>query len=266
MRNLDTEKESKLKKILQDTGKLAIAYSGGYDSSFLAKIAEKILGSENVLLIHVKSVFSPLRDEIAVANFAKCARVRIINISVNPLANEKIVKNSRRRCYHCKKVIMKLVTEKGKSLGFAKFADGTNFDDLFEERPGFKASNELRIMHPLLDAGLRKGDMVAISEKYGFDLSFSPSSACLATRIPFGTRLSVKALRMADGAENILCGFRITSPRVRVYGEAAVIEIFPELFEVVLKNREEIVSKIKGLGFKKVFLDLLGYKKNLKAV
>lgn len=259
------DKEKRLRKILEDAGSLAIAFSGGYDSSFLAKFAEMTLSANNVLLIHVKSVFSPSRDELAIAKFAKASHARIVNIRANPLSVEKIARNPNIRCYHCKKVLMKMVIKKAKEFGFAKIADGTNYDDLSEERPGFKASNELNIMHPLLDAELTKKDMIIISKTYGFELSFSPSSACLATRIPHGTRLTAKALRTADKAENILCEFSIVSPRVRIHNDLAVIEPHPESFGQILKHREKIVSKIKELGFKKVLLDIAGYKKILKS-
>ncbi|HPN84847.1 MAG TPA: ATP-dependent sacrificial sulfur transferase LarE [Victivallales bacterium] len=255
------EKQKKLAEKLSALPRLAIAFSGGYDSSFLAKFAEKILGPKKILLIHVDSPFCPSRDKKAVAKFAELNKIPILLLRANPLLDSKISSNTPKRCYHCKTKIMRLVISEGRKMGFANFADGTNLDDISEHRPGFRATEELRILHPLLEAQIRKNDMIQIAKKLKFDLSFSPSSSCLATRIPTGTRIDAKSLKKADMAENILCDFSIPSPRVRIIGKNASIEVEPEYFDVILRNRKRILNKFEDIGFSKIFLDIRGYRK-----
>ncbi len=258
---LKSQGEKRLETSIRRCGKIAIAISGGYDSSFLAKFAIETIGKENVLPVHIRSAFSPSRDERSLAKFAAGERIGILILRANPLAVAKIAGNPPDRCYHCKRNIMGLVVKEAGRRGFAKIADGTNLDDISEHRPGLEATNELGILHPLLDAKLTKRDMIAIAEKRGFDLSFSPSSSCLATRIPHGTKLDRRTLKMADDAENILCEFRIPSPRVRVLGRKAVIEVAPGHIPAIIGNRDAILGSFSGLGFQRIFLDLEGYRK-----
>ncbi|HRR06946.1 MAG TPA: hypothetical protein P5105_06645 [Victivallales bacterium] len=186
------KKEKKLKTNLLKIKKLAIAFSGGFDSSFLAKFAEMILNKNNVILIHVESCFSPSRDKRAAAKFAKENQLRLFKINATPLTKKEITDNTKDRCYYCKTVIMKMIINCAKKNGFLNVADGSNYDDIFEERPGFKACKELKILHPLLDSYITKRDMIKLSKKYNFNLKYCPSSACLATRVPMGTKIKLK--------------------------------------------------------------------------
>jgi uncharacterized protein len=248
----------KLAKILSKLQRLAIAFSGGYDSSFLAKFAELTLGRENVFLIHVRSQFSPWSDRIAVAKFAKKYRMPVAMIDFNPLRGRNISFNPPDRCYQCKKKIMRLVIAEGRKAGFANFADGTNLDDIFQDRPGFRATEELGIIHPLLDAGIGKKAIATIAENLKIDISFAPSSSCLATRIPFGTKITNEKLGMIDQAEKLLCEFRVPFSRVRIVEKNAFIEANPQYFGDIIRHRGKVVAKFKKIGFEKIFLDIQG--------
>jgi uncharacterized protein len=256
-----SKKTKKLAEIIKSYGRLAIAFSGGYDSSFLAKFAIMTIGAENVMLFHVRSPFSPSRESLASAKFAKINRVSLHIIRANPLDDEKISANPGNRCYLCKKKIMRLIIEAARGRGIRDVADGSNLDDLADYRPGSKACEELKIKHPLTAAKLEKKEMIKISEAMNFNLSFCPSSSCLATRIPCGVKITSDALKMSDKAENILRDIGIASPRVRVLSKTACIEVNPEFMNAIIGKKEFIIRGFKRAGFERIHLDIEGYRK-----
>lgn len=260
------DKFEDLKAYLGQYDRLAIAYSGGVDSSFLMAVATEVLGRDRVLGLTVKSALSPRRETMEAIYLAE---VHDWNIEVFELdlfsereANLKIIENGPRRCYHCKKALFTKLQDLALDLGYPVLMDGTNKDDEGDYRPGMEAVRELEVISPLRELGLSKDQIRTYSKKV-YDLATwnKPSAACLASRIPYGTDLSEENLSQVEEAEAFLQGLGYMTTRVRHQGPVARIEVPQEDLErIVLEDREEINEALRGLGFTYVALDLAGYR------
>jgi pyridinium-3,5-biscarboxylic acid mononucleotide sulfurtransferase len=253
-------KLSKLTDLLKQTGRVVIAFSGGVDSSFLAAIAFKVLG-ENSLALTVDTIFMP-RNEI---DDAKELAVQIgITHEVLELntPDDSVLANTPQRCYLCKKTIFESLVNHASSKGFSTLMDGSNIDDLSDYRPGMKALEEMNIRSPLIEAGFTKDDIREASKKIDLQTWNKPSMACLASRIPYHTRITVEVLGMVEKAEAFLIEQGLKQIRVRHHGDLARIEVAPEereqLFNLELMNR--ITFELKQIGFTFITLDLEGYQ------
>ena len=249
------ELEERLKKL----EKVAIAYSGGIDSSFILFVANKVLTRENVIAIIANGAMVPRKDYKKAIEFLKENKFQYIEISYNPLAIEAFKTNSKDRCYYCKKELMGKIQETAKKQGYEYVLDGKNTDDLKVYRPGNKASEELGIISPLADLGFSKEDIRENAKKLGIKFWNKPSNSCLATRFPYNTNLSREDLEKVDKSEEIIKELGINKVRVRVHNNIARIEVEKQNFGKILKN-ETIVEQIKKLGFNFVTLDLNGLK------
>lgn len=240
--------------------RLAIAFSGGTDSTFLAAAAGKCLPKDDILLLHIDSVLLPPSDRGFAAQWAAKNDFRLETVAFDPLGDTEIAANDRLRCYYCKKRVFSELYAHARRLGFETLADGANCDDLGDYRPGMDAARELGIAHPLLDCGFSKRDIRYFARELGLVNADAPSSACLASRIPTGTPLTRKALRMAGDAESILIDLGFCGIRVRVIGPLAKIEASPSDMPRMLDLRKAIADKLMRLGFAEVTLDLNGYR------
>lgn len=249
----------KLKKILKSYGSVAIAFSGGTDSTFLAAIAASVLG-DKVLLVHVKSAFSIKSESRFAVEWAKKNNVRLKVINLNPLKSMKIKKNSPLRCYYCKKFIMGALIKEAGKYGIETLADGTNTSDYGDYRPGLKASEELGIRHPLVDAGYDKETIRRDAKQYKVPNWNRPASACLASRVPYGTELTVARLGKIGKAEEFLRENNFDGCRVRLIDGEARIELRPADFNSFISQREKLLKGLKKIGFKGIFLDMEGYR------
>jgi len=252
--------EAKLIEILKNCGRLAIAYSGGTDSTLLAAAANKVLGRDNVLLVHIDSPLLPDAERSFAEEWAGREGYNLLKVHLNPLENEQIRKNDEQRCYHCKKHVMGIVIKEAALRGISAVADGTNTDDFNDYRPGMKASDELGIRHPFVEAGMGKKAIRALAEEYNLPNWNNPAAACLASRIPYHTELDADILRMIDSAESFLFSLGFRGSRIRYLNGRAKIETSVNDITDVAAMRAEIVQGIKNCGFKGVLLDLEGYR------
>lgn len=254
------EKLEKLKKYIKDLGKVAVAYSGGVDSTFLLKVSKEVLDN-NVIAITLVSPLYP-RSEIEFAkNMAKELGVRHIIIQEeNIFKNEEFIKNPPDRCYLCKKMEFREIIEYAKKEGIEYVLDGSNADDLKDYRPGRRALLELNVKSPLLELGFTKEEIRRLSLEYGLPTYNKPSFACLASRIPYGETITMEELKRIDEGEEFLRGLGFKQVRLRSHGGIARIEVDSDSFNIIMERREEILEKLKKLGYIYVTLDLEGYK------
>lgn len=252
------EKLEKLKGYLADLGKIAIAFSGGVDSTFLLKVAYMVLG-DNAIAITVNGAIHPAWEIEESKKIANKIGVRHVVLDINIFENEGIVNNPPDRCYHCKLAVFSMIKEVAKSYGIEKVADGSNIDDVGDYRPGMKALRELGILSPLKEVGLGKGEIRMLSKELGLPTWNKPALACLATRIPYNNRITQEVLSMIDSGEYFLRSLGFTQVRLRHMGNIAKIEVLPEDISRVIELREEIVKKLKEIGYTYITVDLEGY-------
>lgn len=255
------EKLDSLQRILKDCGSLAVAFSGGTDSSFLLKKAHDVLG-DRVLALTVDSVFIPRAEIEEALSFCRGYGIRHKIVYADVLSVPSIRGNPADRCYYCKRALFEqLLTEAGKE-SIRILAEGSNTDDVGDYRPGLCALSELGIRSPLREAGLGKADIRELSHRDGLDSWDKPSMACLASRIAYGESLSVDKLKSVEKAEALLHSLGICQCRVRVHGPLARIETPPDDFELLIRPeiRRLISGSLKDLGFSYVTLDLTGFR------
>lgn len=250
-----------LQDLLRSYGNVAIAYSGGVDSSLLSYVAHEALG-DNAVSLTADAPVVP-RSELADSQaFCKRYGIRQVICHPNPIMMEEVRFNAPNRCYVCKKALFSSLFEEAAKLGVETIADGSNLDDLGDYRPGLKALEELQVKSPLREAGFTKADIRALSRELGLPTWSKQSNACLATRFPYGTEITAEKLSLVDKAESALSGMGFTQLRVRVHNDIARIEVPAEQIETLLRdeNRTSIVDALKELGFAYVTLDLAGYR------
>ncbi len=239
----------------------AIAFSGGIDSTFLLYSCLKALPSSNITSITINSSFlsqSEYQNIIKLLNYFKL-NYKILEIDI--LSNDFVKNNSFQRCYYCKKIIFTRIIHEAKKLKITNILEGSNYDDLSDYRPGLKALNELNIISPLKMAKLTKKDIRELSKKFNIPIWSKPSMSCLASRVPYETTITKHKLFQIEESEKILSSYGFNTIRVRHHEEIARIELFPNEWHKLLNTqiKDEIIEKIKNIGFKYVTLDLNGY-------
>ncbi|MDX2448342.1 MAG: ATP-dependent sacrificial sulfur transferase LarE [Desulfobacterales bacterium] len=237
-----------------------IAFSGGVDSTLLLKISHDVL-KDRVVAVTATSALQPAQEKEAAMELAGAMGVQHVTIQARALEDTEFVRNDSDRCYRCKRFLFQDLLVMADEMGLAHVAHGANVDDLTDYRPGFRAAEELGIVAPLLEAGLGKKEIRRLSRQLELSTWDKPAMACLASRIPYGTRLIGKRLEMVDAAEKVLHKEGFRSCRVRYHDTIARIEVseldIPRFQEDVL--RRNIVEKIKKIGFSFVTVDLSGY-------
>lgn len=257
-----TEKNfENLKNYLNELGKVAIAFSGGVDSTFLLKVAHDILG-DNAVAITATSEFFPAREIQEAKNFCESEKIRQIILSEKILRVENIENNPVNRCYICKKNLFSKILRIAEENKIFHVAEGSNMDDVGDYRPGMKAIEELKIKSPLRISNLYKSEIRELSKKLNLSTADKPSFACLASRFVYGEKISEEKLLMVERAEELLREKNFKQFRVRVHDKLARIEILPADFEKIIRQdvREEITRSFKNFGFDYVSLDLQGYR------
>ena len=255
------DKLKKLKAILAAYPNLLVAFSGGVDSTLLLAVAREVLGDRVEAVTSVSPVH-PRRDGGGAEELAAGLGVVHHRIVTDEMSLPEFLENSKNRCYICKKHLFKRLWELADERGIQAVAHGANADDLSDFRPGFKAAEEAGAVAPLLEAGLGKNDIRTIARAMGLANWNRPAGACLATRIPYGVKLTERLLGKVERAESILRGAGIDGGRVRVHDRVARIEIDVEHFERIVTGplRRTLVDAFRQLGFDHVALDLEGYR------
>ena len=255
------QKFENLKDILKSLKRVLVAFSGGVDSTFLLRIARDVLGS-NVLAVIASSATYPASEQQEALRIAEDLKVKYKVIHTKELDDPNFRNNPPERCYFCKKELFSRLKEIAAEENIPHVCDGSNFEDTFDFRPGFKAAQELDVRSPLREARLGKNEIRVLSKKLGLSTWDKPAMACLSSRFPYFTSIDNESLRQIDSAEEYLRTKGLSQLRVRHHGQVARIEIDPSDFSVIMekKIREEIVENLKKIGYQYVTLDLTGYR------
>ena len=260
MKKILTFKLDKLKKSVKEMGSVAIAYSGGVDSTFLTKVAFDVLKNNAIAFTVVLPMF-PKSEKERAKRFSKEIGIKQIFIQVDEKELEKeIYKNPIDRCYKCKKLLFFKIKESAKNHNLKYVVEASNKDDLSDYRPGMKALNELKIKSPLIDVNLRKKEIRNLSKQLNLKSWDMPSFACLASRFPYGTKITKQRLIQIEKAEEFLHSLKIKQVRVRYFNETAKIEVLKKDIQKIIKHSSKIVNYFKQLGFTYTTLDLKGYR------
>jgi uncharacterized protein len=254
------KRTAKLQSYFSGLKNALIAFSGGVDSSVLAKTAYDALG-DNALAVTIDSPTVDASELAAAKKIAKEIGIRHIILKHDELKNPCFARNEPDRCYHCKKEMLSLLKKAAEEQGINAVIEGTNAEEILGHRPGYRAVKEAGVCSPLAELGLGKKEIREMAAYLRLPNAKKPSMACLSSRIPYGTRITADLLDRVSKAE---AAVRKEAPgvkqlRVRIIGELAVIEVSSDDFQKIIKNGCAISGKLKALGFKRVVIDLDGY-------
>lgn len=248
--------------LLIDGGGLCVSFSGGVDSSLLLKIAceEAKKLNNDIFAVTFATKLHPMEDIEVSKKICKEFNILHNIIYVNEFENINILNNPIDRCYYCKKYLFTKLVEFAKSKDIKNVIDGTNADDLKEYRPGILALKELEIISPLAELGITKSEVRTYAKKLNISVSNRPSTPCMATRLPYNTKIDFKTLKKLEDGENYIKNLGFEIIRLRLHNNIIRVEIKKDEFMKFLNCSEEIIKFLKGLGFKYITLDLEGFR------
>ena len=228
------------------------------DSTFLLKIAKDVLG-QRVLAVTAVSPLHPRNENTEARAIARRLGVRHIIVRTNPLKKNAVRSNLANRCYYCKLLLLAKLKQIAKQHEYVVI-EATNRSDLTDHRPGIKAVQQLGVKSPLIEAGFEKSDIRRFARVHGLPNWNKPSMACLASRIPYGIKITLQRLRRIESAESYLRRLKFSQVRVRDHYPIARIELHPDEFKKLIADRKRIIKYLRRLGYKHIALDLEGYQ------
>jgi len=252
------EKFEELKSYIKKLESVAVAFSGGVDSTFLAFAAKEALG-DKAIAITIDSPYIPrweIKESIELAK-----QIGIKHIVIQSNIHDTILNNPAERCYLCKKIVFSTIIDKAKTMGVNVVVDGTNFDDLDDYRPGLRALTELEVVSPLMECEWTKEMIRQVSKRAKLETHDKPAYACLLTRIPYDTTIEVEELERIERAEVYMMTLGFRAVRVRSHGDIARIEVAKEKRKLLFNEDllDKISSELKSYGYKYVAIEASGY-------
>jgi len=257
-----SQKLEQMTGFLREMGAAVVAFSGGVDSALVLKVAYDSLGAHAVGVTAISPTFPAVELDVSRRLAAEIGARHVI-LETDQLQSNEFVKNDADRCYHCKADLYRALGQLRRSLSIDTILDGTNVDDLGDDRPGLRAAREWGVRSPLLEAGLTKPEVRALAKHLGLSNWDKPAAACLSSRIPRGTVITRENLSRVERAEAVLFSEGFRQFRVRDHGDMARVELDDDGFALIQdeKRRVTIASRLKDAGFRFVTIDLEGYRR-----
>ncbi|MBE0664873.1 MAG: ATP-dependent sacrificial sulfur transferase LarE [Chrysiogenales bacterium] len=251
-------KINRLRAVMAEKKSLLVAFSGGVDSTVVAKIAFEVLGGRSAAAT-IDSPTLPRRELAIASRLAKEIGIRHCIVQA-PDLDPELLRNSCDRCYFCKQGDLALLREAASREGYEAIAFGVTASDHHEHRPGLRALAEARAFLPLVEAGITKNEMRYIAEKLALSNHGLPSTTCLSSRIPYGQEITPEKLAQVEAAESFLYEEGLSQVRIRHYGDTARIEVFPDEIVTLVFIRHKLIARLKALGFHYITVDMAGYR------
>ena len=253
------QKYSKLLARLKDLDSVLVAYSGGIDSTLLAFAAHAALGPRTAAVLASSNTY-PERECEGARDLAGTLGLRLIEVETSELADPAFAANAPDRCFHCKTELFSLLVRIADLHGLAHVADGSNADDRSDHRPGRQAARDMQVVSPLAEVELTKAEIRELARELGLPNWDKPSMACLASRFPYGERITDDGLERVGSAENALYDLGLTQFRVRSHGDIGRVEVAPDGLDGAWALRREIATALQSAGFTYAAIDLDGYR------